>query len=222
MMMRMRMRMRMMTMMMTTTTIMMMRALFSCRQDLTASTGFAALALFDLLRFPLVVLPDMINYLIKALVSFGRIESFLEREEVSISICANPNDRIIRVVVMSNVDPNDEIIRLVANSNDVHITRWLRWWSGKWMLAPAAWSTTRLRSSPARFASETGASGGMMMMMMMMMMMVMVMMMLMWRVTASVFVGQVGVGGRRRASDDQGSEPRHQAGGAGVHLWTHW
>jgi ABC-type multidrug transport system fused ATPase/permease subunit len=85
------------------------------KRPLTASAGFAALALFDLLRFPLLVLPDMvrprqplslthppsrqianfldapsscvcawqINYLIKALVSFGRIEAFLEREEVS-------------------------------------------------------------------------------------------------------------------------------------------
>lgn len=89
------------------------------KKPLTAAAGFAALSLFDLLRFPLVVLPgaypsvfmgcirdhrydveclahfiparcltyihkttDMINYVSKALVSFGRIEAFLEREEV--------------------------------------------------------------------------------------------------------------------------------------------
>lgn len=52
------------------------------KRPLTAAAGFAALSLFDLLRFPLVVLPDMINYCSKALVSFGRIEAFLEREEV--------------------------------------------------------------------------------------------------------------------------------------------
>merc|ERR1711918_159991 len=31
------------------------------KKKLTASTGYTALALFDLLRFPLVVLPDMIT-----------------------------------------------------------------------------------------------------------------------------------------------------------------
>lgn len=91
------------------------------KRPLTASAGFAALALFDLLRFPLLVLPDMvrprqplslthppcqvvslldapssrvcawqINYLIKALVSFGRIEAFLEREEVASPLQCSP------------------------------------------------------------------------------------------------------------------------------------
>ncbi|CAN0354496.1 unnamed protein product [Pylaiella littoralis] len=47
--------------------------------DLTAATGFTALALFNQLRMPLIVLPDTINYYIQARVSFRRIEGFLSR-----------------------------------------------------------------------------------------------------------------------------------------------
>ncbi|CAN0100738.1 unnamed protein product, partial [Ectocarpus sp. 4 AP-2014] len=46
---------------------------------LTAATGFTALALFNQLRMPLIVLPDTLNYYIQARVSFRRIESFLSR-----------------------------------------------------------------------------------------------------------------------------------------------
>eukprot|EP00903_Cladosiphon_okamuranus_P011464 g10798.t1 len=47
--------------------------------ELTAATGFTALALFNQLRMPLIVLPDTINYYIQARVSFRRIEEFLSR-----------------------------------------------------------------------------------------------------------------------------------------------
>ena len=47
--------------------------------DLTAATGFTALALFNQLRMPLIVLPDTLNYYIQARVSFRRIEDFLCR-----------------------------------------------------------------------------------------------------------------------------------------------
>ncbi|CAM9906694.1 unnamed protein product, partial [Laminaria digitata] len=47
--------------------------------DLTAATGFTALALFNQLRMPLIALPDTLNYYIQARVSFRRIEDFLCR-----------------------------------------------------------------------------------------------------------------------------------------------
>eukprot|EP00128_Syssomonas_multiformis_P009734 Colp12_sorted_trinity150504_noHs@29356 len=52
------------------------------KNELTVSRAFTALALFNVLRFPLAVLPDMVNELILARVSLKRIESFLKREEM--------------------------------------------------------------------------------------------------------------------------------------------
>lgn len=113
------------------------------KRPLTAAAGFAALSLFDLLRFPLVALPgmffvciyierqvtineqgvepmfisylnqhphasythvDMINYVSKALVSFGRIEAFLEREEVEGSQASTTAPTAAATAASSSVD----------------------------------------------------------------------------------------------------------------------
>ncbi|CAN0009138.1 unnamed protein product, partial [Ectocarpus sp. 4 AP-2014] len=51
-------------------------------RTLTASQGFTSLSLFGILRFPLLVLPDVVNFYLQARVSLGRIETFLGRRDV--------------------------------------------------------------------------------------------------------------------------------------------
>jgi ABC-type multidrug transport system fused ATPase/permease subunit len=51
-------------------------------QTLTPATGFTALTLFNLLRFPLDCFPEMLNYLVRTKVSIRRIESFLRTPDV--------------------------------------------------------------------------------------------------------------------------------------------
>ena len=48
---------------------------------LDVSTALTSLALFEILRFPLFMLPNVINNLVEASVSIGRIEAFLNLDE---------------------------------------------------------------------------------------------------------------------------------------------
>jgi hypothetical protein len=45
-------------------------------------SGFASLALFNLLRFPLMALPEALTHLFQAHVALARIQRFLQRAEV--------------------------------------------------------------------------------------------------------------------------------------------
>lgn len=49
---------------------------------LTAATAFTAISLFNILRFPLAMLPNVINNLVEAKVSLKRIQDFLESEDL--------------------------------------------------------------------------------------------------------------------------------------------
>jgi len=49
--------------------------------DLDVANALTALSLFDILRFPLFMLPQVINNLVEASVSFGRVKMFLLGEE---------------------------------------------------------------------------------------------------------------------------------------------
>ena len=49
---------------------------------LTAATAFTAISLFNILRFPLAMLPNVINNLVEANVSLKRIQDFLESEDL--------------------------------------------------------------------------------------------------------------------------------------------
>lgn len=51
-------------------------------RDLDATTAFTALALFNTLRNPLQIFPDTIVKMVEALVSFGRIDDFLNETEL--------------------------------------------------------------------------------------------------------------------------------------------
>ncbi|CAI5512620.1 unnamed protein product [Closterium sp. Naga37s-1] len=52
-------------------------------RPLTADVAFPALALFNLLRFPLAMIPDQINDYVQAKVSAGRVEKFLLLPEIA-------------------------------------------------------------------------------------------------------------------------------------------
>lgn len=54
----------------------------STGHELDASKAFTALALFNLLRFPLLMLPFTVNNLVEATVSLRRMQQFLSAEEI--------------------------------------------------------------------------------------------------------------------------------------------
>ena len=67
-------------------------------RELTPAIGFTALTLFNILRYPLNSLPEMINYLIRTRVALRRIETFLN----------TPNVRgINRTPVLPNHNPHN-------------------------------------------------------------------------------------------------------------------
>merc|ERR1711991_1102723 len=49
--------------------------------ELDVATALTALSLFDILRFPLFMLPQVINNIVEAKVSVDRVQSFLLEEE---------------------------------------------------------------------------------------------------------------------------------------------
>ena len=50
----------------------------ACGYELTASVAFPSLAYFQLLRFPLVMLPNVIQNCVNGLIALRRLQSFLE------------------------------------------------------------------------------------------------------------------------------------------------
>lgn len=57
-------------------------------KDLTASVAFPALALFNLLRFPIIMFPNQIMSLINARIGLQRIQKFMAKEETASSASA--------------------------------------------------------------------------------------------------------------------------------------
>ena len=55
------------------------------RDRLTADKAFVALSLFNILRFPLAMLPRLISSLVQASVSVKRLRNFLKSEELDSS-----------------------------------------------------------------------------------------------------------------------------------------
>ena len=55
---------------------------FVLGEPLTPAMGFSCLTIFNLLQFPLLVFPDMINMFIRAKISIERIISYLETDDV--------------------------------------------------------------------------------------------------------------------------------------------
>lgn len=69
------------------------------KRPLTSDIIFPAISLFQLLSFPMAVFSNIINSIIEAVVSIGRLEDFLAGNEL------DPN---ARTVVLPNTDPNGE------------------------------------------------------------------------------------------------------------------
>ena len=77
-------------------------------RELTPAIGFTALTLFNILRYPLNSLPEMINYLIRTRVALRRIETFLN----------TPNVRgINRTPVLPNHNPLNPLNPHQVSSN---------------------------------------------------------------------------------------------------------
>jgi ABC-type multidrug transport system fused ATPase/permease subunit len=73
--------------------------------DLDVATALTSLALFEILRFPLYMLPNVINNIIEAQVSFNRIQSFLlETEKESVSMQDDIGCNIINATIVWDVD----------------------------------------------------------------------------------------------------------------------
>ena len=51
-------------------------------EPLTAERAFVALSLFNILRFPLSMLPNLISSLVQANVSMKRLSTFLQQDEI--------------------------------------------------------------------------------------------------------------------------------------------
>lgn len=54
------------------------------KNNLDASTAFVSLTLFNIMRFPLTILPQLVTTLIQAQVSLTRIRSFLLKSEIDL------------------------------------------------------------------------------------------------------------------------------------------
>ena len=73
-------------------------------ERLTADKAFVALSLFNILRFPLAMLPMLISNIIQASVSVKRLGNFLKNEELDPNIVdwkLEPADREGKVSVYS-------------------------------------------------------------------------------------------------------------------------
>ena len=51
-------------------------------EPLTAERAFVALSLFNILRFPLTMLPNLISNIVQASVSLKRLSKFLQNDEI--------------------------------------------------------------------------------------------------------------------------------------------
>nr|QUF59450.1 ATP-binding cassette transporter Abcc1-6 [Brachionus angularis] len=71
--------------------------------NLDASTAFVSLTLFNIMRFPLIMIPQVITSLIQANVSMTRIRTFLLREEIDTSQITHNNVQG-QAVSFENVD----------------------------------------------------------------------------------------------------------------------
>ncbi|XP_014273818.1 multidrug resistance-associated protein 1 [Halyomorpha halys] len=68
---------------------------------LNASKAFVSLSLFNILRSPMMLLPDMISSLIQIIVSVKRIDKFLNNEELDPEI-VNNDDKEINPLIIEN------------------------------------------------------------------------------------------------------------------------
>ena len=76
----------------------------SSDDSLTAEKAFVALSLFNILRFPLSMLPFLISNIVQASVSMKRLSTFLQHDEI------DPDNLETREQAASGMYYNDVII----------------------------------------------------------------------------------------------------------------
>ena len=73
-------------------------------ERLTADKAFVALSLFNILRFPLAMLPMLISNIIQASVSVKRLGNFLKNEELDPNIVdwklEPPESKLIIIIIL--------------------------------------------------------------------------------------------------------------------------
>ena len=67
--------------------------------QLTAGVAFPALALFNLLRFPIMMLPMILNQAINAKVAIGRLQAYFDSPEAEILPTHNPDEDLPNVAI---------------------------------------------------------------------------------------------------------------------------
>ena len=82
----------------------------SSDEPLTAERAFVALSLFNILRFPLSMLPNLISNLVQASVSLKRLSTFLQHDEI------DPDNLETREQPASGMNYSD------VNINDITMT----------------------------------------------------------------------------------------------------
>ena len=78
-------------------------------KQLTADRAFVALSLFDVLQFPLAILPQVISKLVQANVSLKRLSNFLKSEELDPDIIERESEPAsgIRLLSLSQLQVYD-------------------------------------------------------------------------------------------------------------------
>ncbi|CAL4102207.1 unnamed protein product, partial [Meganyctiphanes norvegica] len=87
--------------------------LMSSENSLDAETAFVSLALFNILRLPLIAFPNMITDIVQAKVSMERMDKFLAASELDLSAVSSDSNKNIAVLVKDsqfiwNLDDNEE------------------------------------------------------------------------------------------------------------------
>ena len=76
--------------------------------DLTPSKAFVGISLFNILSFPLAMLPMLVSFLVEVRVSLKRISSFLQKDELDF-------DSVKRVVGVALDSSDSETAVMVTN-----------------------------------------------------------------------------------------------------------
>ncbi len=99
------------------------------KNDMNASTAFVSLTLFNMIRYPIMLLPVIIASLIQAHISFNRIYNFLMKEEINQSqIIYNKEDGIlIFKLLMHILICNNE--NLITDTNAIILNKVSSGWT---------------------------------------------------------------------------------------------
>ena len=127
--------------------------------ELGVATALTSLALFDILRFPLVMLPATINSVVEAMVSLDRVSSFLLEPERQ-PVVAGPLGSV--GVAMSKASFNWEAVARCAEPEPQQDSGspWQRRLAGLWAFLSGRNHMALLHCEPETMAFGEGSGGG--------------------------------------------------------------